>query len=81
MVEVHAAAAHDALHRLGEELQQLVDHRLVVHALAVLAAEFRVLLVGVEGGEGVVVDECDEEAEGGEGELAVLADQAHHRGY
>lgn len=79
MVEVHAAAAHDALDRLGEELQQLVDHRLVLHALAVLPAHLRVLLVGVEGRERVVVDERDEEAEGGEGQLAVLPDQPHHR--
>lgn len=78
MVEVYLGAGHYFIDGLGEEGEHFVDHRLVLHAFGILAGEFVVLLVGVEGGEGVVVDQRDEETKGWEGQFAILPDQCHH---
>ena len=80
MVEVHLVDGHDPVHGAPEEIDDALNHGLLFQTLLVLAGGLgggsRVL--SVEGGEGVVVDDRNEEGKGRKGQLAVLLYKLKH---
>ena len=80
VVEVHLGDTHDLIHGASEEINDTLDHWLLLQPLLVLPCSFRrgSCIFCVEGGEGVVVDDRHEEGKGGKGQLAVLVNQLKH---
>ena len=80
MVEVHLGDTHDLVHCTSEEIDNTLDHWLLLQPLLVLPCSFRrgSCIFCVEGGEGVVVDDCHKEGKGGKGQLAVLLYKLKH---
>ena len=80
VVEVHLVDGHNPVHGTPEEIDDALNHGLLLQSLLVLAGGLgggsRVL--SVEGGEGVVVDDCHKEGKGGKGQLAVLLYKLKH---